>query len=315
MKFQKKKLKILVLSSLLSNVSYSDEIDITYCDTTQEIQQCIDSSKSGHIVLSAGLHLTDGILLGSNTKLVIPKGAILKLSDDAILNPKAFGGTANYVIASIGDPDNYITNIEIIINGEVDGNRDKHPYEKGGVEGIDLKYVENSIISGNGVVHSANGDGVDLDAVRNIKVENITVRDNNDSGIHFGSPRPIIGSHGNLVYNVTSINNGYRIGKSGFDLSWPNPHGVTYVNCKAIDNYRNYKIEGVGGVIYNSKSLELDRKVIEKDDFSGASYVYMNGEDMTNQSFISQRKMILLKRDIKKLLGMEYQKHLDGVEY
>nr|QOS24809.1 hypothetical protein VP359_00013 [Vibrio parahaemolyticus] len=97
------------------------------------------------------------------------------------------------------------------------------------------------------MVHSANGDGIDLDAVHNSKISGLTVRENGDSGIHFGSPRPIMPSTNNIVIGVTSINNGFRIGKSGFDLSWPNPDGAIYVNCVAIDNYRNYKMEATGG--------------------------------------------------------------------
>ena len=40
-----------------------------------------------------------------------------------------------------------------------------HPYAKGGVEGIDWKWVTNSSIIGNGEIRNNNGDGIDLDVV------------------------------------------------------------------------------------------------------------------------------------------------------
>jgi hypothetical protein len=217
-------------------------------------------------------------------------------------------------VASIGTSENLVENVHLIINGEIDGNKRIHTYERGGVEGIDWKWVKNSSISGTGVIHSANGDGIDLDAVYNTRVEGVTVKDNGDSGIHFGSPRPIVGSLNNIVIGVTSINNGFRIGKSGFDLSWPNPDGVVYINCTAIDNYRNFDMEASGGAIYNSKSIN-NGNVVEADSLSGADYAYLNGQNLTNKSLISTKTKILLKRDIKKMLGMSYHKHLDGIEY
>lgn len=289
---------------------------ITICSSEQKLQECIDTSKSNVISLSEGVHNTDGIHIASNTTFIIPKKSILRLSDVAKLNPDAFGGEANFVLGSIGTEENQLENIHLIIDGEVDGNRSIHTYEKGGVEGIDWKWVSNSTISGTGVIHSVNGDGIDLDATFNSVISGVTVRDNGDSGIHFGSPRPIAGagSKNNVVIDVKSISNGFRIGKSGFDLSWPNPDGVIYVNCTAIDNYRNFFIEASGGAIYNAIS-NSSGKVVKEDDINGADYAVVNGENITNKKLISTKTQILIKRDIKKLLGMDYHKHLDGIKY
>ncbi len=290
------------------------EDESTVCTQSDVLQQCIDSAETNIISLSPGIHETSGIFISSNQTFIVPENSILKLADDAILNGEAFGGDANFVIASIGKPDQLVSNVHIIINGEVDGNKDVHVYEKGGVEGIDWKWVENSTISGSGVVHSANGDGIDLDAVHNIQISDVTVRDNGDSGIHFGSPRPIMPSSSNVVIGVTSINNGFRIGKSGFDLSWPNPDGVAYINCTAVDNYRNFKIEASGGVIYNSKSIDSGT-ITKSDDLSGADYAIINGKNVTNKKLISAKTKILLKRDVKKILQMDYHEYLDGIDY
>lgn len=308
--FNKKSL--LLFFVLAFNNAYAQEI--TLCSNNEDLQKCIDNAPTDTISLLEGLYLTSGIHITSNTTFIIPKNSILKLADDAELDGAAFGGDANFVISSVGKPEQLIENVHLVINGEVDGNRDVHVYEQGGVEGIDWKWVENSTISGSGVVHSANGDGIDLDAVHNSKISGLTVRGNGDSGIHFGSPRPIMPSSNNVVIGVTSINNGFRIGKSGFDLSWPNPDGVIYVNCIAIDNYRNYKMEATGGAIYNSYSINNGSE-IKKDYFGDASYVMVNGSDVTNNNFISMRTKILIKRDVRKLLGMSYHAYLDGLEY
>ncbi len=290
--------------------------EITVCYPSVDLQSCIDESKTSTISLSKGIYNVQGIHISSNTTFIIPKHSTLRLDDDAVLDSDAFGGEANFVLASIGSKDSMIENVHIIVDGEIDGNKTIHTYEKGGVEGIDWKWVTNSTISGSGVIHYANGDGIDIDATFNSIISDVTVRDNGDSGIHFGSPRPIAGagSKNNVVIGVTSLNNGFRIGKSGFDLSWPNPDGVIYVNCNAIDNYRNFFIEASGGVIYNAIS-QNNGKVVKKDIISGADYAVINGENATNKAFISLKSQILIKRDIKKLLGMEYHKHLDGIKY
>ncbi|AVW93937.1 hypothetical protein DA442_01225 [Vibrio parahaemolyticus] len=301
-----------MLIILACNNSYAE--DVTFCNNNEDLQKCIDNAPTRTISLLEGVYLTNGIHIGSNTTFIIPENTTLKLADDAELDGAAFGGDANFVIASLGKPKQLIENVHLVINGEVDGNKGVHVYEQGGVEGIDWKWVKNSTISGSGVVHSANGDGIDLDAVHNSKISGLTVRENGDSGIHFGSPRPIMPSTNNIVIGVTSINNGFRIGKSGFDLSWPNPDGAIYVNCVAIDNYRNYKMEATGGAIYNSSSIN-NGGVIKEDYFGDVGYALVNGKDLTSSNFISMRTKILIKRDIRKLLGMSYHSYLDGLEY
>ncbi len=304
--------KAFAMLGLISTQVYAEQV--TVCGVDKDVQKCVEEASTNIITLSEGLHLTSGVHIGSNTTFIVPKNSILKLANDAKLNGQAFGGDANFVIASVGKADKLVENVHLIIDGEVDGNKAIHVYEKGGVEGIDWKWVKNSTISGSGTIHSANGDGIDLDAVHNIKISGVTVRDNGDSGIHFGSPRPIMPSTNNVVMDVTSINNGFRIGKSGFDLSWPNPDGVIYVNCVAIDNYRNFKMEATGGAIYGSTSID-NGNVIEKDDVGGASYAMINSENVTNKNFISVKTKILLNRDIRKLFGMNYHTYLDGLEY
>lgn len=309
-------IRILLCIAIVSTFSVHAQQAITVCYPGENLQACIDASEANIISLSEGIYNVQGIHIGSNITFIIPKNTTLRLSEDAILDSKAFGGEANFVLGSIGTKESPLENIHLIINGEVDGNKRIHTYDKGGVEGIDWKWVANSTISGSGVIHSANGDGIDIDATFNSVVSDVTVKENGDSGIHFGSPRPIAeaGSKNNVVMGVTSISNGFRIGKSGFDLSWPNPDGVIYVNCVAIDNYRNYFIEASGGAIYNAES-KSGGQVVKEDDVSGADYAVINGKNITNKSLISIKTQILIKRDIKKLLGMKYHKHLDGIEY
>mgnify|MGYP001078185032 CR=1 FL=1 len=60
---------------------------------------------------------------------------------------------------------------------------------------------------------------------------------------------------------------------------------------------------------------ESSGAVVAEDDFSGASYAYVNDKDVTSRAWISKKTTVLLNRDIKKLLGMEYHEYLEGIEY
>lgn len=282
------------------------------CFPDDDINECIKSVGNGTVVLAPGKYFTSGVVLRSDITLVIPKGSVIKLADNAELNKGAFGGVANAVILAKGAPQHRLENVHIVLHGEVDGNKREHPYEKGGCEGINFAWIKNSSIKGSGTIHSANGDGIDIDAAENLIIEGVTVRDNGGSGVHFGSPRPIVGSKNNTVLNVKSFKNGFERLRNGLDLSWPNTHGAVFINCSAEGNYRNYQIDAVGGVVINSFS---SGKVIKKDEFPGANYVFLNGQDMTNPDWISMKTKILFKRDIKRLLNLDYPQYLDGVEY
>lgn len=285
------------------------------CPVGVKPQSCIDSVGNGRIVeLSQGVHLTSGLLIPSNLTLIIPKGAILKLDDNASLNKEAFGGVANSVIAAVGSKDLPLEGIKLIIDGTVDGNKNVHKYQDGGVEGVDWKWVKNSSILGSGTIQNANGDGIDLDAVYDIEISGVTVADNGGSGIHFGSPRPIVGSERNIVKDVISVRNGFDLERNGFDLSWPNSFGAIYIRCQAIDNYRNFSIEAEGGVVYLSSSIDRG-EVVKGDVYSGASFVLVNGEQITNPDFVLKKTRVLIKRDVKRLLGISYPDYLDGVSY
>jgi hypothetical protein len=220
----------------------------------------------------------------------------------------------NAVVLAKGSKSSPMKNVHLVLDGEIDANKEIHSPETGGWEGVNYAWVENSSITGSGTIHSASGDGIDLDAVKNVLVEGVTVRDNDGTGLHFGSTRPIHGSIDNVVMNVKSINNGFLAKRNGFDLSWPNPNGAVFINCHAEDNYRNFEIEAAGGIVVNSFSID-NGKVGEPDDFGGASFARVNGKDVTNKRWISKKKEILIKRDIKKIFGMEYPEYLDGVEY
>lgn len=249
---------------------------VVTCLPSEDINDCIDKLPAGVIRLVSGDYYTEGVKLKSNITLEVPSGALVKLKDSAKLNSRAFGGVANAVIQAKGSRAKPLTNINLLVDGEIDGNKLKHPYENGGVEGVNLVWVSHSTIDGSGIIHSANGDGIDLDAVSNVLVRGVTVKNNGGTGVHFGSPRPIYGSKNNVLFRVTSTNNGFRAKRNGFDISWPNPYGATLISCVAKDNYRNYQIEAKGGVVVNFRSQDSGG-VIEADDFSGASYAFIGG--------------------------------------
>lgn len=302
----------LIVFLIASSTSAALKHSSANCFPNQDINECITSAENGTVVLAPGKYLTSGVVLSSDITLVIPKGSVIKLADSADLNEGAFGGVANAVILAKGTPQHRLENVHIVLDGEVDGNKREHPYEKGGCEGINFAWIKNSSIRGSGTIHSANGDGIDIDAAENLIIDGVTVRDNGGSGVHFGSPRPIVGSKNNTVLNVESYKNGFERSRNGLDLSWPNTLGAVFINCSAEDNYRNYKIDAVGGIVINSFS---SGKVIKKDEFPGANYVFLNGQDITNPDWISMKTKILFKRDIKGLLGLDYPGYLEGVEY
>ena len=55
--------------------------------------------------------------------------------------------------------------------------------------------------------------------------------------------------------------------------------------------------------------------MVGEDDISGADYAVINGENVTSKRLISIKSQSLMKRDIKKLLGMDYHEHLNGIKY
>jgi len=275
-------ISLFYVGAVFSNANA--DIQLT-CPLGKDINACIDEVGSGSVILEKGTCLTEGITLKSNISLEIPRGTIVKLDDNAQLNEKAFGGVVNAVILAKGTQEKPLENIHIVLDGEVDGNKGIHTYENGGCEGVNLAWIKNYSIKGSGLIHSANGDGIDIDAAENLVVDGVTVHGNGGSGIHFGSTRPIHGSKNNIIMNVKSYANGFERKRNGLDLSWPSPNGAVFVNCLAKDNYRNFEIKAVGGVLVNCQSLSSG-KVIEEDDFSGAEYAYVNNQDKSNPASV-----------------------------
>ena len=307
-------IKIVLIFLLNTFYSIAQNPNHFYCDVNQDINLVIKNAQPlDKIELCPGTHYTNGVFLKSNITFIIPNKAILKLRDSADINKEAFGGIANAVIMAKGSRDSPLVNLKIMVYGEIDGNKKHNSYENGGVEGVNLSWVKSSMIEGDGVIHSANGDGIDLDAVTNVIVKDITVTNNGGSGVHFGSPRPIYGSIGNVILNVKSLNNGFRAKRNGFDLSWPNPNGAVFVNCLSKDNYRNFEIEASNSAVLNSKSINTG-DVVDDDYFGGANYAFINGKNKTNKSWVSRKSIILYKHKFKRFFNIDSPKYLDDIK-
>ena len=312
--FLVKKIVLIFLFNTFYSIAQNQNQNHFYCDVNQDINLVIKNAQPlDKIELCPGTHYTNGIFLKSNIIFIIPNKAILKLRDSADINKEAFGGIANAVIMAKGSREAPLVNLIIKVYGQVDGNKKHNSYENGGVEGINLSWVKNSMIEGDGIIHSANGDGVDLDAVKNIIVKDISVINNGGSGVHFGSPRPIYGSIGNVIVNVKSLNNGFRAKRNGFDLSWPNPNGAVFVNCLSKDNYRNFEIEAINSAVLNSKSINTGA-VVDDDYFGGANFVFINGKNQTNKSWVSRKSINLSKHKLKRFFNIDSPKYLDNLK-
>ena len=300
----------IAISSSLSALATSSGV-IYNCSLGSQIQNCVDEAPDhSHIKLEPGLYESEMIFLRSHITLEIPKDTIVQLADNAYLNPDAFGGVSNALIMVSGTELAPITNVHIILDGTLDGNSESHPYNAGGVEGINFVWATDSSIIGSGVVHSANGDGVDIDASKDLYITGITVRNNGGSGIHFGSPRPIAPSKNNLIINVKAYNNGFQRERNGFDVSWPNPDGAIFIGCSSENNYRNWQIE-TKSVVVNSTSVGGDIK----DDVRHGTFVELNGEDKSGFTLLSRKNQKLLSRDIKVFFGLDVPQYLMDLEY
>jgi hypothetical protein len=178
------------------------------------------------------------------------------------------------------------------LNGTIDGNKSVHPYDNGGVEGIDFKWVKSSYIYGTGEITNVNGDGLDVDVSNNCYFEGITLSNNDGGGIHFGSPRPIKASFNNLVVGCKAMNNGHLGKRYGFDHSWPNIDGVTYFNCIASDNFINWSVKGTGAILLNCFSRYSD-SIDQEDIYKEALFSDLNGKFIpSNREFNNLRKEI-----------------------
>ena len=300
-----------IYASLHNNVEINK--NVVSCSEQDILQDCLDKAKGQILTLLPGNYKSYMANIHSDTTVIIPRGVIIKLADDALMPLR--GG---HVLGIRGTEDKYANNVHIVLNGIIDGNNKAHPYEKSGNEGVTYGWVKNCSITGNGIIKNASGDGIDVDAVEDCYFEGVQVINNSGSGFHFGSPRPIKGSKNNIVMNIYARGNGFKVKRNGLDLSWANPNGATFVNNKAVDNYRNYEITAEGGVIVGSLSIDNGR-VVKKDNFEGADFAQVNGIDVTNKSWISKKHRILIKRDIKKFLNLFFNfkthDYLDPINY
>jgi polygalacturonase len=298
---------LILFIHVLHADSKNIDSNIIYCSPNENLQKCMDKAAGKELRLLDGIHKSYMLTIPSNTTLYIPKGATIKLADDAVMPHK--GG---YVVGVHGTKEEKIQNVRIILDGIIDGNNKIHPYEKSGNEGINFKWVANSMIIGNGTIKNCSGDGIDIDVSFKCIFSGVKLLNNSGTGFHFGSPRPIEGSENNVVTNIYAENNGFKNKRNGIDLSWPNPNGAIFVNCIAKDNYRNWAIEAKCLVI-NSKSITQNKK-IKNDEFGGSLLTQINGVDITNTDFVKKKNILLFINDLKKIFGKE-NKMYQGIEY
>ena len=254
--------------------------DTVYCSVNENLQNKINESIGKTLILGSGTHKSYFLTLPSNIKIIVPKNATIKLADDCVIDQSSYGEAVGDAVIKInGNENNFIENVFFELQGKIDGNKSVHPYSKGGVEGINLKWAKNVYIYGSGSIINANGDGLDIDVSNNCYIEGISVINNDGGGIHFGSPRPIKSSFNNLVVGCIAKSNGFLHQRAGFDQSWPNINAVTYFNCNAEDNFQNWDIRGSGALLLNSMSQS--ESLIKPDYFDDALFSDLYYENNT----------------------------------
>lgn len=262
-----------------------------YVICEENLQSCISKNNRELIIIPKGNYFIDEPLkIPASSKIFIREGAVIKLSDSAKM-PR-FGGS---VIELKGNYKDSISDITIIQNGVIDGNKTIHSYDKSGNEGIKIDYADRVVIFGNGTIQNVSGDGIDLDATINSVIFGVSTTNNSGSGIHFGTPRPIIkSSKNNQIIGAYSSKNGFYHERNGFDVSFPNMNSATYAWSIADKNFKNWKILGSNSQVF--KGVSIDSK--NKDETQGASISEIN--DSLNMNYLPNLPYLktLLKRDI-----------------
>ena len=280
--------------------------DQVYCVPDVNFQKCLNDHVNSIVITPPGQFSIDPFELNENQTLIISSGTTVILSDDANMPLK--GG---YVLGIIGQPRKKISNVTLIIDGTIDGNKQTHPYEKSGNECVKIDYAYNVKVLGSGVVRNCSGDGIDIDVSDTIFVSGVTIMDNSGAGLHIGSGRPIVASSDILAIGVTARENGFRHRRSGLDASWPNNNSIIYVLSSSHDNFRNWGLAGAGSLsVLGSSSGGTVRDVK-----AGASLSHING--YTRESNFENIYYIynLVKRDIGRLLGKHMPEYLKALPY
>ena len=280
----------------------------TTCIPSQDLQNCINNSVYPTVYIAKGLYpLEKGLIIGSAKTIIIGKNANIILSSKAKMPLK--GG---YVVGLLGNQRTSISEITLINNGSIDGNKLIHSYDKSGNECIKIDYAEKITIMGHGIIKNCSGDGIDIDASANTVVMGLNIFNVDGTGIHLGSPRPIKSSRNNILIGNYSYNNGFLHKRSGFDVSWPNYDAALYALNSASDNYQNWDISGFGSIML----LNFTGSSVVHDDLSGSSYSISSNK--LSGSFWPRSDYILhlIKRDILNLIGYgapSYMQHLHYV--
>jgi len=286
---------------------------IVYCDTSDNFQQKVYDAKNGILILQPGIHQSHVTNILGNTTVYIPIGATIRLADDVNLHEYSkvspMGDAA--VLRCVGTEEKPIKNIKIILDGKIDGNKENHPYSinadgegKGGCEGIAFKWVEKSIITGVGTIVNVNGDGIDVDASRLCYFEGIRLINNDGTGFHFGSTRPIRPSERNIAVNLYAEGNGFGALRNGFDLSWPNINGAMYIGCTAENNYCNWEIDADGGIVLAGRSINSGNEM-KPDNLFNSSYSQINGKVLAPENF--RTPLVSTKNSLSKRQSLRIQ--------
>lgn len=231
------------------------------CSNKEDLNICISENRGKKILLKDKKYISKVLDLYDNTTLVISRNTTLIIDSDLKWSDYCkiceLGDAA--IIRVQGTSKNPISNVHIIINGKLSGTKKTKDHDQR-YEGIAFKYVENSTISGTGIITNVHGDGIDLDASSNILIKDLNIFENSGTGVHMGSPRPLDSNLKIYVRNIKSANNGHYFERAGFDNSWPNEFSLILIGNTADSNYINYDIQGFGVIMIDNISHGVTKK-------------------------------------------------------
>lgn len=226
------------------------------CDGTDdgdEIESAVADlpSGGGMVLLSEGTFNVDPVTITADNVTLAGRGAatIVKLQ---AMDESTDGDTAAIRVQGTDESDP-IVGVHIR-DLTIDGNDSAHTSSSSfwQLEGLDFKFGDRCQAV-NVTVHDAHQDGIDLDGTVDSLILGCRLIDCGGYGVHLGGGSGDGTNRRNMVAFCLFDGNGGNYDRGGVDQN-ENSEQTTYIGNVAVDNYRNYNIEGSGATFIGNQS-------------------------------------------------------------